>query len=84
MSKIDTAVSGFKEGFNCAQSVLSAFSEELGLTRETALKIACPFGGGMARQAETCGAVTGAFMVIGLKYGQASKADKASKNRTYD
>ena len=37
----------------------------------------------MARQAETCGAVAGALMVIGLKYGQASKTDKAAKERTY-
>jgi C_GCAxxG_C_C family probable redox protein len=51
---------------NCAQSVLTAFCEELGLDRAMALKLARGFGGGMARGGKTCGAVTGAYMVIGL------------------
>jgi C_GCAxxG_C_C family probable redox protein len=51
---------------NCAQSVLTAFSDELGIDRATALKLARGFGGGMGRTGKTCGAVTGAYMVIGL------------------
>lgn len=54
--------------FNCAQTVFSLFAPELGIDEKTALKIASGFGGGM-NCAETCGAVTGAYMVIGLKYG---------------
>lgn len=54
--------------FNCAQTVFSLFAPDLGLDEKTALKIASGFGGGMAC-AETCGAVTGAYMVIGLKHG---------------
>ena len=54
--------------FNCAQTVFSLFAEDLGLDEKTALKIASGFGGGMAC-AETCGAVTGAYMVIGMKHG---------------
>ena len=57
--------------FNCAQTVFSLFAPELGIDEKTALKIASGFGGGMAC-AETCGAVTGAYMVIGMKYGHAS------------
>ena len=57
--------------FNCAQTVFSLFAPELGIDEKTALKIASGFGGGMAC-AETCGAVTGAYMVIGLKHGHAS------------
>ena len=57
--------------FNCAQTVFSLFAPELGIDEETALKIASGFGGGMAC-AETCGAVTGAYMVIGMKHGHAS------------
>ena len=49
---------------NCAQSVLTAFSDELGLDRNTALRLARGFGGGMGRTGKTCGAVTGAYMVI--------------------
>jgi C_GCAxxG_C_C family probable redox protein len=57
--------------FNCAQTVFSLFAPELGIDEKTALKIASGFGGGMAC-AETCGAVTGAYMVIGIKHGHAT------------
>ena len=74
----------FGERFNCAQAVLAAYAEDLGLDRETALKIASPFGAGMARMGETCGAVTGAFMAIGLKYGRTRSDDEAAKEKTYE
>jgi C_GCAxxG_C_C family probable redox protein len=54
--------------FNCSQTVLKLFAPEIGLDDKTALKIASGFGAGMAC-AETCGAVTGAYMVIGMKHG---------------
>ena len=54
--------------FNCAQTVFSLFASDLGIDEKTALKISSGFGGGMAC-AETCGAVTGAYMVIGMKHG---------------
>jgi len=55
----------------------------IGLDRETTLKIACSFGAGMGAMGETCGAVTGALMVIGLKFGNVDANDKESKERTY-
>ncbi|WP_167616615.1 C-GCAxxG-C-C family protein [Maribellus sediminis] len=58
----------FPHEFNCAQTVFSLHADELGINEKTALRIASGFGGGMAC-AETCGAVTGAYMVIGLKHG---------------
>ena len=61
---------------NCAQSVFSLYANDLGLDEETALKIASGFGGGMAC-AETCGAVTRAYMVIGLKHGHATSDPEA-------
>lgn len=63
--------------FNCAQTVFSLFAPELGIDEKTALKIASGFGGGMAC-AETCGAVTGAYMVLGLRHGH-STSDPESK-----
>jgi len=84
MPKADRAVSSFKEGFNCSQSVLSTYSRLNGLNREVALKIAQAFGGGMARMGQTCGAVTGAFMVIGLKYGKVKAEDEEAKEKTYE
>jgi len=83
MDRLNDALSNFASGFNCSQSVLTAFSNELGLDTQSALRVSCGFGGGMGRTAQTCGAVTGAFMVIGLKLGQTQKDDKAAKEKTY-
>ncbi len=57
-------------GFGCAQAVLASFSEDFGLDERTALKISTGFGSGMGRMCEVCGALTGGFMVLGLKYGK--------------
>jgi C_GCAxxG_C_C family probable redox protein len=54
-----------------------------GLDKQTALKISCPFGGGMALMGNTCGAVTGALMVISLKHGKARQGDDDAKVKTY-
>lgn len=64
---------------NCAQTVFSLHAEELGINENTALKISSGFGGGMAC-AETCGAVTGAYMVIGMKHGHTSGEPNAKAN----
>jgi len=67
--------------FNCSQTVFSLFASELGIDEKTSLKIASGFGGGMAC-AETCGAVTGAYMVIGMKHGHAvSDPDKKANTK---
>jgi C_GCAxxG_C_C family probable redox protein len=67
--------------FNCAQTVFSLFAPELGIDEKTALKISSGFGGGMAC-AETCGAVTGAYMVIGMKHGHStSNPDEKAKTK---
>ena len=63
--------------------MLSSFGEELGLDHELALKVAGAFGGGMARMGEQCGAVTGALMVIGLKYGKTKTGDDGAREKTY-
>ncbi|HHX13425.1 MAG TPA: C_GCAxxG_C_C family protein [Clostridiales bacterium] len=75
----EKALQDFNKGIDCSQAVFGEFSEYLGLDRQTALKIAAPFGGGM-RHGETCGCVTGALMVIGLKYGQGDVCNLEAKN----
>jgi C_GCAxxG_C_C family probable redox protein len=82
MSKAEDSEKCFAEGFNCAQSVFSPFCEDLGLDKKTALKISSGFGGGMAHMNETCGAVTGAFMALGLKYGRFIANDIDAKAKT--
>lgn len=67
--------------FNCSQTVFSLFADDLELDEKTALKIASGFGGGMAC-AETCGAVTGSYMVIGMKHGHFDNdADKKASSK---
>ncbi len=84
MKKVEDAVSCYQNGFNCTQAIFSAYASELHLDRETALKIASGFGGGIGRMGDTCGAVTGAIMVIGLKFGMTTPEDTQSKEKTYD
>lgn len=80
--KSEEAVERFKKGFNCSQAVVGSYCEQFGLDCETAAKVATGFGGGM-RMGGTCGAVTGAFMVLGLKYGNSTAKDKEGKLKTY-
>lgn len=82
-TKIEQAVERFNNGFNCSQAVLSSYSEQFGLDCDRAFKVATGFGGGM-RMSETCGAVTGAFMVLGLKYGNTTAQDQQAKEKTYE
>ena len=74
-SKENNAKLRFENGYACSQAVFSALAPELGVSEEIALKIASAFGGGMSRQGEVCGAVTGALMTLGLKYGSTSPND---------
>ena len=81
-AKSEIAVKLFNEGFNCAQAVLSSHSEDYGLDTTLAKKIGCAFGGGLANNGEICGAVVGALILIGLKYGQYIEVDIDSKENT--
>jgi C_GCAxxG_C_C family probable redox protein len=83
MSRVRRTVSCFEEGFSCAQAVISTHGPSLGLDRELALRVAGAFGAGMARMGRTCGAVTGALMVIGLRYGKTEAEDEETRDRCY-
>jgi C_GCAxxG_C_C family probable redox protein len=79
----EKAQSCFDEGFSCSQAVFSTFAVEQGLEKETALRVSGAFGGGMAGRGEICGAASGAFMAIGLKYAKVRADDSASRDKTY-
>lgn len=81
--RIEMAVSLFKEGYNCSQSVVAAFADQYGFTREQALKMSASFGGGIGRMRETCGAACGLFMLAGLETGAVEGADREGKARNY-
>lgn len=73
----------FLSGYNCAQSVLLTFADDLKFSKELAQKLAAGFGGGMGKQQETCGAVTGAIMVLGLLKGEDVNNNEELKNAAY-
>lgn len=73
----------FKNGLNCSQAVLVSFAEELNLDKETAIKIASSFGGGMGRLREVCGAFSGLLMAAGLKFGPSDPKDIQAKTAHY-
>jgi C_GCAxxG_C_C family probable redox protein len=83
MNNVERAVDNFKQGFNCSQSVCAAYNDQFGLNQDLALRISGAFGGGMGRMAETCGAVTGAVMIIGLKYASTTPGDIKTKENAY-
>lgn len=83
MKKSEKALSYFNSSFNCAQSVFTTFGPELGLTEDDCLKIACAFGAGMGKQQHVCGAVSGALMVLGAKFGKALNDPECKKEFTY-
>ena len=83
MSYSEKARTLFKQGYNCSQAVLLAFSDVTGLDDRTALMLSSSFGGGMGRLREVCGAVSGMFMVIGILCGYDDPADHAGKSAHY-
>ena len=80
MKHTEIASELFSKRYYCSQAVLAAFADELGMTKEQALKVGACFGGGMCK-AEVCGACTGALMALGLKYGMCVDGDLDSKQR---
>jgi C_GCAxxG_C_C family probable redox protein len=83
MTKLDHALDLFSKKHNCAQAILAAYGPAEGLDEKRCAMIAAPFGGGIARLGETCGAVSGALMVLGLRYGAATTIDPAAKAEMY-
>jgi C_GCAxxG_C_C family probable redox protein len=84
MPKAEEVKALFNAGFNCAQSMLAVYGKDLGMDYETALKIGNVFGGGIARTGETCGAVTGALMILSLRYGAIDAKDSLSNEKTHN
>lgn len=81
--KREIAEEYFKQGYNCAQSVVLAFKDEIGADAENVIKMISSFGGGMGRLREVCGAVSGMFFVLGCKYGYNDPKDVKAKADLY-
>jgi len=83
-TKGEDAAELFRSGWSCSQAVVCAFAKDFGIDETSALKLSCGLGGGMGHTGNTCGAVSGALMVIGMKYGRTTLEDLASKEKTYE
>ena len=83
MNKGEQAKQLFVDGYNCAQAVLCAFAKDFGLDEQTALMLSSCFGGGLGRQREVCGAVSGMCMALALKYAPKDPTDHAAKAAYY-
>jgi C_GCAxxG_C_C family probable redox protein len=81
--QIQKAISIFRSGRNCAQAVLTAFSDDLNFDNDFATEISSGFGGGMGRLQEICGAVTGAFMVLGIYNSRKYSNKDEIRDHTY-
>jgi len=79
----DIAIQSFRSGMNCAQSVVTAYADLLKFDPDLAAGLSCGFGGGMGRLQQTCGALTGAFMVLGIHNSRLYTDRVELKNRTY-
>ncbi len=83
-NKTETALQKFASGYNCAQAVLYACSDDVNVDKNIALKISCGFGAGMGRKQEVCGAVTGGIIAIGAKYGRGEDDEQSATEKTYE
>lgn len=83
MDRVEQAVRTFEQDFSCAQAVFTAFADPADVSRETALRLASGFGGGLARSGETCGAVTGAVLALGLRHCGVPPTDPQAKLAAY-
>ena len=83
MTKKELAIALHDKGYNCAQAVVCAFKEELGIDEEILFKAAEGFGLGMGCMNGTCGAVSGAVMAAGFQNSTANFDGPKSKMDTY-
>ena len=82
VSRVEDAVNCFCRGAACSQAIVGTYGPPVGLPREQAMKLASGFAGGM-RLAQTCGAVTGAFMVLGLRLAGPDCDQRDGRNDVY-
>lgn len=83
MSRREQAINYFKEGYNCSQAVVLAFKDVLKIDANELCKIASPFGGGISRMRETCGAVSGMVLVLGNLIGYDTPEMGEKKHELY-
>jgi len=84
VEKYEAASEYMKKGYNCAQSIMKAYASEFGMKEEDAIRMASVLGGGIGRNGHICGAVSGAALIVGMKFGTADPADLPAKEKAYN
>ena len=84
MNKPEIASEYMRKGFNCAQSITKAYANEVGMKEEDAVRMASALGGGVGRNGHICGAVSGAALIIGMKFGTTDPANFQAKEKAYN
>ena len=82
--KKEEAINFFNNGCNCSQAVVMPYAEDLNIDHEIVERISVAFGGGMSKQGKVCGCLSGALMVIGLKYGEDSAKKVQQRINSYN
>lgn len=82
--KILLAEKYFKDGYNCTQAIVLAYSDIIGIDKVSLATISAPFGAGMGRLREVCGAVSGMIMVSGYVFKANNPNDSESLKRSYN
>lgn len=70
-------------GRSCSEAILGAYGPGLGLDESSAIKLASGLGGGMGLMGGACGALTAAYLVLGLRFGVCDAADRFARQNVY-
>lgn len=81
--RVERAKELFRSGYNCSQSVVLAYADLIGLEPTLAATLSAPFGGGMGRLREVCGAVSGMTMIAGLLAPSPACDNPTAKRENY-
>jgi C_GCAxxG_C_C family probable redox protein len=84
MNKPEIASEYMRKGFNCAQSIIKAYANEVGMNQEDAVRMTSALGGGVGRNGHICGAVSAAALIIGMKFGTTDPANFPAKEKAYN
>lgn len=82
-SRVNHAVENFESGYNCCQSVFSAYADLFNMDKELALKLSSPMGAGIGRMREVCGTVSAMALLAGLKMGNTDPSNEEGKTAIY-
>lgn len=84
MTRAEFAKQQQTKGANCAQSIALAYQDLVPVSPKHLFQAAEGFGGGMGQMQETCGLLTGLYMIIGLLFSDGNLEKGQTKLQTYE